>query len=131
MKNRRALFVFVSSLLLASTATCAAAQSVIRLTPEQATCVADHIETYLQEPSEPVVVIPGTCPDPPSVDDLMAALAPQNLGGELPEPKVGQSDAALVLMHSELECFETLFRAGSLVEEEGGIIAVELGDCDG
>ncbi|MEM1148993.1 MAG: hypothetical protein AAGI03_00340 [Pseudomonadota bacterium] len=131
MENRRVVFGLIGTMLLAGAATCTAAQSVIRLTPEQATCVADHVETYLQEPSEPVVVIPDTCPNPPSIEDLMAALAPQNLGRELPEPKVGESDAALVLMRSELECFETLFRAGSLVEEEGGIIAVELGDCDG
>ncbi len=33
-------------------------------------------------------------------------------------------------MHSELECFGKLFTAGALIVEEGGLIAVELGDCD-
>jgi len=108
-----------------------AAQSTIRLTPEQAACVAENVAIYLEEPMEPVVVVPNTCPEPPSLDDLMAALAPQNIGRELPEPKVGEADAALVLMHAELRCFGELFAAGALVEEENGLISVELSDCDG
>jgi hypothetical protein len=131
MWNLRRSLSLLGALALVVVSNAATAESIIRLTPEQAACVAENVAIYLEESMEPVVVIPNTCPEPPSLDDLMAALAPQNLGRDLPEPKVGEPDAALVLMHSELECFGKLFTAGALIVEEGGLIAVELGDCDG
>lgn len=108
-----------------------AAQSIITLTPDQAACVAENVGLYLEPGTEPVVVVPKTCPDPPSLDDLMAALSPQNLGRDLPEPKLGEPDAALVLMASELECFGARYAAGDLTVKADGLIVVALENCEG
>lgn len=106
------------------------AQSMITLTADQAACVAENIGLYLEPGTEPVVVVPKTCPDPPSLDDLMAALSPQNLGRDLPEPKLGEPDAALVLMASELECFGARYTAGDVTVKPDGLIVVALDDCE-
>lgn len=96
---------------------------------DQAECIAENIDTYLGYGTDPVIVVPDTCPDPPTNDELMAALAPQNSGTGLPTPKVGEGDKVMILLQSQLVCIQRLIEAGTLSQNADGLVVISLDDC--
>ena len=122
---RNFLFLF-SSLFLCWPAW---AKEPIRITADQAKCIAENLDTYLGYGTDPVIVVPATCPDPPTNDELMAALAPQNSGSGLPTPKVGKGDNVLILLQSQLKCITRLVNSGDLTQNPDGLVELSLGQC--
>ncbi len=102
---------------------------VLRITMDQAECIASNVETYLGYRTDPVIVVPDTCPDPPTNDELMAALAPQNSGAGLPTPKVGEGDKVMILLQSQLVCIQKLIESGTLSQNADGLVVISLDDC--
>lgn len=123
-------FALVSSVVFSSGLPSIAAEAAdIRVTSAQAACIAENVDAYLASGRDPVVVVPETCPDQPTSDDLMAALAPRNSGAGLPEPKVGEPDAALVMLRSELECFAHLITGRFQNVRDDELLVVSLDAC--
>ena len=102
---------------------------VLKITMDQAKCIASNVDIYLGYGTDPVIVVPDTCPDPPTNDELMAALAPQNSGAGLPTPKVGEGDKVMILLQSQLKCIQRLIQRGTLSQNADGLVVISLGDC--
>lgn len=112
-------------------ASAASAQQAITISRDLADCISDNVDAYLLAGGETIIVIPATCPKPATMEDVMIALAPQNSGAGLPEPKIGAPDAALLLLRSEFQCLARLIAAGELPETEQGYLSFSVDLCDG
>ncbi|MEM8797696.1 MAG: hypothetical protein AAGE61_19185 [Pseudomonadota bacterium] len=128
----------MARLLLAAVALCALASAsvaqsskVIKVTPGQAKCLADNIETYESYDTDPVIIVLETCPRPPSNEQLTASLVQRNSGLGLPTPRVGSGDNILILLRSQLACIKDLVTGDALPTNEAGLIEISLDQCSG
>lgn len=101
----------------------------IKITFDQANCIAENLETYLGYGTDPVIIVPDTCPNPPTNDDLMAAMSPQNSGAGFPTPKIGEGERVLILLHAQLRCLSELVKSGTISQDSDGLIYISFNKC--
>lgn len=105
------------------------AETTLKITPEQARCIAKNVDTYFGYGTDPVIVVPDNCPNPPTNEELMAELAPQNSGVGFPTPKVGGNGKVLILLQSQLLCIRRAVEAGELPLTPEGFVEFSPENC--
>lgn len=125
----RLLFAMIALCGFVWTASVDAQVKTIKVTPGQARCLVENIETYENYETDPVIIVLETCPRPPTNSQLAARLAQRNAGPGLPMPKVGSGDNVLILLRSQLACVKDVLTDDHLPTNEAGLIEIPLDAC--
>lgn len=94
----------------------------VRIRADDLRCIEQHAATYLESEGDPIVIVPGSCPET-GIDPAESLIRGRN--GVL----VSEEPTIVVLRKYELRCILAAFKRAERYREFNGIIRWNLANC--